>query len=105
MTAEQQSRWLSDIAAAFPLPACGERARVRGNPKLGCKHPQHAVEITENLVIPNAAQIRRVIGMLSPIDLDDETLLAADKIDVVGPDRFLARKLYAAEPAVAKSQP
>ena len=112
------SGFLSGAAAAFPLPACGERDRVRGDPKLGCEHLQHAFEIAKNLVVPDtndailkgiqvsiSALIRRAVGVLSAIDLDDEALLAADKIDVVRPDRLLAREFHPAKPAIAKRQP
>ena len=43
--------------------------------------------------------------MLSAIDLDNEPLLAADKIDEIRADRLLARKLQAGETAVAQRQP
>jgi len=76
---------------------------VRGNPQLGCKHLQHAVEIAENLVVPDthdaiaeriqvsvAALIGCAVGMLATIDFDDEAPLAADKVNVIGADRLLA---------------
>jgi len=40
--------------------------------------------------------------MLPAIDLDDQTPLAADEIDVIGTDRLLAGELQPAEPAIAK---
>jgi hypothetical protein len=43
--------------------------------------------------------------MLPPIDLDDELLLAADKVGVVRPKRLLPGKLQAGETAVAQRQP
>jgi len=110
--------FLLGIAAAFPLPESGERDRVRGDLKLGCEHLQDAVEITENFIIPDpgnaisegiqvsiAALIRGTVGMLSAIDLNDETLLAAYKIDVIRSDRLLARELQPTETTVAQRQP
>src|SRR5205085_5798043 len=109
---------LLGVAAAFPLPARGERDRVRGNLELRCEHLQHAIEVAENLVVPDAnnpvpkrievcvpAPIGCAIDMLSAIDLDDELLLAAYKVGVIRPKRLLPGKLQSAETPVAKRQP
>jgi hypothetical protein len=106
------------LAAAFPLPASGERDRVRGNPELGCEHFQNAFEIAKNLVIPDsdhtipeageigvATMVRWIIGMLPAVDLNNEALLATDEVDVIRSKRLLPRKLQTAETAIAKRQP
>ena len=49
-----------------------------------------------------SALIRRAVGMLSAIDLNYETLLAAHEIDIIRSKRLLPHELQPAEPAIAK---
>jgi hypothetical protein len=51
--------------------------------------------IDKPLITDGIALIR---GMLTTIDLDDQSLLTANEIDNVGPDGFLTHKLEAREP-------
>ncbi len=67
---------------------------------------QNALDVGEDIVVPDAKYavaegcevgianfIGRAIGMLPAIDLDNQTLLSTDEIDVIAPDRLLAGKL------------
>jgi hypothetical protein len=91
---------------------------VRGNFELGCEHLRHAIEIAENLIVPDAndsvakgskvsvaAPIGFAIGVLTAVDLDDETLLAAHEVGVTRSKRLLAREFQPSETAITKSQP
>ena len=91
---------------------------MRGNLEFVCEHLQHASEVAENFVVPDAndsvancikvsiaAPIGCAVGMLPTIDLDDETLLTTQEVHVVRSEGLLARKLQPTETAVAKRQP
>src|SRR6266851_331991 len=86
--------------------------------KRGGQGLQNALDVREDIVVPDAKYavaegcevsianfIGRAIGMLPTIDLDNQTLLSTDEIDVIAPDRLLAGKLEPAEPTVAQLQP
>src|SRR5579864_2403791 len=91
--------------SAFPLPAGGERVRVRGLPDLRSDFLQDAFEVGEDLAIPDtnypisesrktgiAVAIGWVVGMLAAAHLNDQMLLTAHEVDEIWPDRLLARE-------------
>ena len=91
---------------------------MRGFFELGLEHLQHAFDVLEYLVVPDpddlvtepgqksvSLVILLVVRMLAAVDLDDQILLAADKVGIVGAYRFLADEFEAAELAVAQLPP
>ena len=94
--------------------------RVRGRPRRqrGGYDLQHASHIGQHIVVPESENlvvvigkplvsehIARVVGMLPPIDLNNNATLPANQIDRVGTNRFLPNKFEAVEPASAKTVP
>jgi len=92
--------------AAFPLPASGERDRVRGRCQFRQEQFEDAVEIAKHLVVPNAddlitelrkALVSMLVGdaahVLAAVHLDNELPFAADEIDVESIDRLLPANL------------
>jgi len=91
---------------------------VSGNSEFESEHLQHAVEIAEDFIVPDAdhsiaeriqvgvaALIQRAVRMLPAIDLDNQALLAADEIDVIRSNRLLSGELYPDESTIAQRQP
>jgi hypothetical protein len=93
--------------------------RVRGSiRKGGDNHLKHAGHVDQHIVVPEAQDavimlsepfvanyISQTIGMLSAVDLNNQTRLAADEIDSVGSDWLLPDKLMSAEPTRSQSVP
>ena len=108
----------NNASAGFPLPACGERDRVRGLFEFGFEHFQNALDVAENVVVPDANDtiatrgeigitdlVGTTAGVLPAIDLDDQLPFATDEVDIVGSHRLLAGELKGAEPPIAQPKP
>jgi hypothetical protein len=65
--------------------------------------PQNSVVVIDKSFVAN--HIARVVRVLSPIHLNNETTFAADKIDYVRTDRFLTNELVTVERARPESTP
>src|SRR5437763_4941296 len=116
------------LAPSFPRPAKrgegGERrSREPGEGQLlsiECfqDRQQHTVSICQHIVIPETEHaviftreisvsddILCALRMVSAIDLNNQSSIAADEIRNERPDRFLPDKLEPAQPPIAESKP
>jgi hypothetical protein len=86
---------------------------VRGRRRRRCCENclPNTFDISEHVIVPEAKNaipvidkpsvargITLVIGVLTAVDFDDESLLAANKVGDVGPDRLLANELESTQP-------
>jgi hypothetical protein len=91
---------------------------VRGSVEFGFQKFKDAIEAIQNLVVPDPndpvsqrAQkgipfaIRRIVGVLSAINLDDEAPIATNEIGVIWADRLLSHEFAAAELSISKPPP
>jgi hypothetical protein len=91
---------------------------VRGIFEFRPQHLEHALDIAERIVVPNAncavsevAQHRvafgvcNIVGMLAAIHFDDDAQLAANEVDEIRSDRLLPRELETPELPIAKMSP
>jgi hypothetical protein len=82
------------------------RVRGRRNNQLGCYGFKNTVDVAQDIVVPKAQHMVTVIpeptvangiasvrGVLTAIDLDDQTTLAAHEVYGVRTNRFLANEL------------
>ena len=86
--------------------------RVRGSlRKRARNHFKHTRHIAENVIVPEpqhtviairepfvANRVAGVIGMLSPIDFDDEATFSANEINNIGAYRLLTDEFMAVQP-------
>ncbi len=108
-------------SSLLPLPA-GERVGVRGrrgsSAQVGTEPLENAVQIVEDLVVPDADDrvsggskigvtdpIPHAFRVLSAIDLDDQPCFLADEIDDVWADRHLSAELPSREPSISHGEP
>jgi len=86
---------------------------VRGFTKFRLEHLQYAVDIGEHIIVPDpdcaiaeraqrgiALPICGAIRMLPAVNLNDETPIAAEEVDVIGSNRLLADEFEAGKLAV-----
>ena len=64
---------------------------------------QHAEIVVGRPLVAN--RVTRIVGVLSTIDLDDQTRLAANEIDSVRSDRLLSNELVSAKPPRSEAIP
>jgi len=87
---------------------------VRGFFELRSEHRDDAFGVRQNIVVPDSDDaiargrelsitmlIGNTVGVLSAIDFDDHSPLAANEVDHVWADRLLPRKFESAEAAIA----
>ena len=103
---------------APPLPACGERAGVRGM-QLTQNFLQHIIGLFKHLIIPEPDYPKAVrfkiggslgiadslLGMLPTVQFHYQLLLKTDEINNVRWNRMLSTKLESSEVAVFQFQP
>ena len=88
---------------------------MRGSLKFRFRHLQNALDIAENIVVPNpdcpvsefphrriAFGVGRTVRMLAAIDLDHEVPLATCKIREIGSNRLLTHELETGKLPIAK---
>ena len=93
--------------------------RVRGSFRKRSRNIfKNARQVAENVVVPKsqntvvvidkpfvANHVARVVGVLTSIQLNNETTFTADKVDSVGTDRLLPNKFLTVQPAPSKLVP
>ena len=99
-------------------PACGRG--LRGGPVLQrtANHLKNAVHVLHHVIVPEAdhpialglekrrsCRVAMVFGMLSAINLDNQLLLAAEKVGDERPDWHLAREFEPVELTAAQMSP
>jgi hypothetical protein len=102
------------VSIGFPLPVKRERDRVRGIFEFRPQHLQNALDIVENIVVPNpnnlvseiahrpiALGVRVTVRMLPAINLRHEMPLATHKVREIRPNRLLTHEFEARELPIA----